>query len=38
MLIAGGHNINACCIDAAVAQDIRKLGDILLRRIVDLCK
>ena len=29
MFHAGGDDINPCCIDAAVAQNIRQLGDVL---------
>ena len=30
MFIAGGDNINSCGVDAAVAENIRQLGNILL--------
>ena len=33
MLLARGADINSCGIDAAVSQDIRKLGNILFDTI-----
>ena len=29
VLGAGGHDIDTCCIDAAVAQNVRQFGNIL---------
>ena len=33
MLAPGSHNIDPCCVDIAVAQNIRQLGNILFNAI-----
>ena len=33
MFRPGGHNIDPCCVDAAVTKNIRQLGEILLNTI-----
>ena len=35
---AGGNNINSCCVDTAVAENIRKLCNIFFNTIKCACK
>ena len=33
MFCAGGHNIDSCCVDAAVSQNIGQFGDLFLNTV-----
>ena len=33
VLGAGGHDVNACGVDAAVAQNVRQLGNVLFNAV-----
>ena len=38
VFIAGGNDINSCCVDTAVAKNIRQFGDILFDTVKHSCK